>query len=418
MKTVKFTNGSFISGESIIKSDFVIRDGRMDLNFTGPCDETIDISGSYVCPGFTDIHFHGFKLFDFTMGLMDAASGKFDSSPAAFSQGFDMLSKELARFGVTSYYLATIAADIQTLTHCTSQLHSHMSKNNSSGAIAAGAFIEGTFINPAMCGAQNPSFVHKPSIETFKQIAASSQDAIKLVNITCDCDGSLDLIRYLDKHGIIVGTGHTAATGNQIRAAVKAGLKYFVHFLNGPTSHNYKPFDGGAAVETVLDDDSIYAEQILDGFHINPRYVRDVIKRKGPEKVIGVTDALYVAGSSISQFDLGGILGQVSPDRTYVSVKDKPNTLCSSVLTMDRAFQNLLNWLTVPMPGIWNRVHDALSLPDALAAASKICSTNPNKLLNNPARADLCVFDLTGAPGSYSLSVNKAIVSGNIVYSR
>ena len=209
--------------------------------------------------------------------------------------------------------------------------------------------------------------------------------------------------------------------------ATKVGLKYFIHLTNGPTGGSYKPFNGGGAIEAVLKSDELYAEQILDGYHVNPAYVRDILKRKGAERIIGITDCLFAAGSQVKQFTSGGIRGALSEDGKYFQVVDKANTLFSSNLTMNRGFGNLLNWLTMDMQGIWNRLHNALEFEQALVMITKIFSTNPCLLtgldkqgygsIDDGAKADLCVLDITGSQGSFKVTVESTIVDGRIVYS-
>jgi N-acetylglucosamine-6-phosphate deacetylase len=277
-----------------------------------------------------------------------------------------------------------------------------------------------------MAGAQNPDMILKFATDSFDSI--EDKGAIKLANVVPDFgQPSYELIDYLTNKGIVVGAGHCNATCEQIEEAIQAGLKYFVHFTNGPTGGSYKPFHDGGAIEAVLKSDELYAEQILDGFHVNPAYVRDILSRKGPERIIGVTDCLFVAGSDIKQFTGGGVRGALSENGKYFQVVDKPGTLFSSNLTMNRGFSNLLNWLTTDMQGIWNRLHSALDLDQALITVAKVLSTNPCVLTQmdkngcgsivNGAKADLCVLDITGASGNYKVMVEKTIVDGIIVYS-
>ena len=266
----------------------------------------------------------------------------------------------------------------------------------------------------------------EPSVENFDNIA--DHGAIKLANVVPDAgQKSCELIRHLADKGVVVGMGHTNATGTQVADAIKAGLKYCVHFLNGPTGSSHKPFNGGGAIEAVLKFDQLYAELILDGFHVDPAYVRDIIKRKGPDRIMAMTDCGYVVGSELKKFTIGGIAGQVSDDRCYLRVVGKKEMLFGSTLTMNKAFNNLLNWLTVDMQGIWNRRHPAMELEKALVAEAKIFSTNPCALTGlekqgcgsiiNGAKADLCVLDITGPAGDYKVTVEATIVDGNTVYS-
>jgi N-acetylglucosamine-6-phosphate deacetylase len=430
MKTIRLANGNVVTDSAVVKRDIIVRD--MIISFDQSevrCDQTIDITGKYVVPGFIDIHFHGYNLFEFTVGYYDAKRKTFDNSKSAYDAGFTMLRKALAGFGVTGLYVGTWAAPIKTLKTCYGRLADYLTKQekDTCGAKILGSLLEGTFINSQMSGAQPLDSIYEPSIEVFDQI--NEGGTIKLANVAPEFgDKSLRLMEYLTKKGIVVGAGHSKATGDEIAAAINSGLKYYIHFLNGPTGNSYKLFEGGGAVEAVLQSDELYAEQITDGYHINPAYVRAVIQRKGIDKVIAVTDALYAAGSDLKHAQIGGTAGQVSDDGNYIYVVGKPNTLCSSTLTMDRAFGNLLNWLTSDIPGIWQRLHSAHTFEESLVMAAKACSTSPAELMGlskqgygkiaDGAAADMCIVNIKGYSGGYKVAIEKTIVGGNIVYSK
>jgi N-acetylglucosamine-6-phosphate deacetylase len=440
MKQVRLKDGFVVTPYGVEVADTLLSNGRIKLcadrdrsSGRRPLpehgDETvIDVAGKYIMPGFVDIHFHGYNLFEFTAGLYDPEAETFDSSASAYEYGFDMLSRTLAKFGVTSFYVGSWASPIENLQNCYGRLHDYLAGTETHhGAELLGALLEGSFINPKMAGAQNPDYVLEFLAESFDRI--EDKGTTKLANVAPDFGkASYKLTEYLTNRGVVVGAGHTNATCEQITEAMKAGLKYFIHFTNGPTGGSYKPFNGGGAIEAVLKSEELYAEQILDGYHVNPAYVRDILKRKGVDRIIGITDCLFAAGADISEFISGGMRGALSEDGKYFQAVDKADTLFSSNLTMDRALANLLNWLTIDMQGIWNPLHGALELQDALVAASKILSTNPCILTGlrkrgygsivDGAKANLCVIDISGSPGDYRVTVEATIVDGNIVYSR
>ena len=428
MKTFILKGGVVVTPSSVECTDLIIRNGSVELvSGEDDYDQTIDVTGKYIVPGFVDIHFHGYNLFEFTSGLCDPKSMMFDNTPSAYEHGLDMLRTTLVKFGVTGFYVGTWASPVENLRHCFAQLRNYLSKAEIPlGARLLGGLLEGSFINPQMAGAQNPDQVLKFVPDSFDSIVDNG--TIKLANVVPDFGKtSYELIEYLTDKGVVVGAGHCNATCEQIEQAIKAGLKYFIHFTNGPTGGSYKPFHGGGAIEAVLKSDELYAEQILDGYHVNPAYVRDILNRKGPDRIIGVTDCLFVAGSDIKEFMSGGIRGALSENGRYFQVVEKPGTLFSSNLTMNRGFSNLLNWLTTDMQGIWKRRHEALQLDQALIAVAKILSTNPCVLTRldkkgygsiiNGAKADLCILDIDGLPGNYKVTVERTIVDGDTVYS-
>ena len=427
MKTVQLKGGFVVTGGGVERTDIILRDGRVELTGNKErCDQVVDITGKYVVPGFVDIHFHGYNLFEFTSGLYDVKSETFDNSPSAYDYGLEMLSKTLVKFGVTGFYVGTWASPIENLRNCYAQLHRYLSNTKEQGgAEILGGLLEGSFLNPQMAGAQNPDYVLEFCADSFDRI--EDKGTIKLANVVPDFGRpSYELIEYLAGKDIVVGAGHSNATCKQIEEATRAGLKYFIHLTNGPTGGSYKPFDGGGAIEAVLKSDELYAEQILDGYHVNPAYVRDILKRKGVDKIVGITDSLFAAGSQVKQFTSGGIRGALSEDGRYFRVVDKANTLFSSNLTMVRGFSNLLNWLTINMEGIWNRLHNPLEFEEALVTVAKILSTNPCVLtgldkedygsIADGAKADLCVLEVIGSAGNFKVTIESTIVDGRIVY--
>jgi N-acetylglucosamine-6-phosphate deacetylase len=284
--------GSIVTPKAVLQKDLLISDGLihfMDGASGGGLPAGIsprsvkkagvpvrDIQGKYVVPGFVDIHFHGYRLFEFTIGLYDPETAGFDSSREAYTRGFRMLRGLLPSFGVTGLYVGTFASDIENLERCFRHLREYLKESEKEisagpgrGTRLHGGLLEGTFLNPAMSGAQNPELVFEPSIKTFDRI--KDQGIIRLANVVPDSGKtSCELIRSLTERGVIVGAGHTDATADQVYDAVEAGLKYIIHFTNGPTGGSYKPFGGGGAVEGILSSDDLMVELICDGYHVNP----------------------------------------------------------------------------------------------------------------------------------------------------
>ncbi len=424
----KIINGKVCLNTEINENiDILIKNGKCYLE--SPVNreknekyEIIDAAGSYILPGFIELHTHGAGLFEFTMGKFQPETSSFDSSELLYAKELKRYANLRQSTGVTRIYLGTWAAPIERQKFCFRQLKNYIksSQNGKQGAFIAGGLLEGTFINPKNAGAQNPNFVFKPDISLFDEINESG--VIKLVNIVPDYgQDSYKLTEYCTKHGISVGAGHTDATLNQFTQAIQAGLKYCIHFLNGPIGHSYKIFEEGGAVEAVLSS-NIYAEIIVDGVHVNPRYVRDVIYRKGHEKILAVTDAMFLSQTQgISEFEISGIKGKFSDDRKFVYVANKERlTLFSSILTMDKAFSNLLSWLTIDIPGFWIRQHSALNLEQAILIASHCCSKNIADMIEtrtnedirtgiiaNEKLADIIIADIAGQPGNYKLKIKQ-----------
>ena len=210
-----------------------------------------------------------------------------------------------------------------------------------------------------------------------------------------------------------------------------------IHFLNGPTGSSTKPFGGGGAVENILRDSNMFAEIIVDGYHVDKAYVMDTIKRKGFDKVCAITDSMFTAAfKGIKKIHVLGIDGTVSKNGKYLQIADREYALFGSMLTMDKAFSNLLTWLTNPIEGIWNKLHSPLSFDEAIINASALCSKNPAKVLGiyEPSfkidnakqntftgsievgkSADIIIMDIKEINNNYKIKISNVFVKGQLL---
>ncbi len=96
----------------------------------------------------------------------------------------------------------------------------------------------------------------------------------------------LELTKKLITSAIVVAGGHSGSFADQFYKAIEAGRSLGVHFLNGPSRSSSKGFRDGGAVEAMLRSDAVSLEIIGDGYHVAAADFRDVIKRKGIDKII------------------------------------------------------------------------------------------------------------------------------------
>ena len=87
--------------------------------------------------------------------------------------------------------------------------------------------------------------------------------------------------------------GHTAAGAAQLRAAVDAGARLSTHLGNG--AHAHLPRHPNYLWEQLAED-RLAASLIFDGHHLAPAVMRTMLRAKGVERSILVSDAVAVAG--------------------------------------------------------------------------------------------------------------------------
>jgi len=385
-------------------------------------DEVIDATGKYIIPGFIDVHNHGAMGFDATFGSYQIDLDAFSCEPDLFAENLKSALQFYRSRGVTRTLLTTMASPHENILESLKLIDESLALlPQSLQRICAGINIEGTFLKmPAYAGAQNPDYFADADVDLFDRLNEACGHRIKMVNVPPEQgEKGMELIEHVQRMDIAVAGGHTGSSFDQFTLAVDKGLSLAVHFFNGPSRSSSKPFDGGGAEEAMLYHDKVSLELILDGYHVNPLYVRDAIARKGVDGIVGITDSMFVNGlDDVVQFSLAGLTGQVSGDRKYLHQPGGTETLFGSVLSMDRAYSNLLSWLTTEMTGFWYRKHEAYSLEDALVAASQMCSLNAAHQIGLGAEtgsievgkaADLLIVDLAASDDLEIVNLDLAI---------
>jgi len=192
----------------------------------------------------------------------------------------------------------------------------------------------------------------------------------------------------------VVSAGHTDATYEQLRAAAEAGLRHATHLYNGMRGlHHREPGTVGGALTLP----GMTVELIADGIHVHPAAMQLAIRARGPANMVAVTDAMRAAGLGEGEFTLGGLPVIVKDGQARLH----SGALAGSVLTMDRAVQNLVRLV-------------GLDLPAAVAMAT----LNPARRLGLDHRkgslavgkdADFLILD-------EHLNVKTTVIGGEVVY--
>ena len=348
--------------------------------------------------------------------------------------------REVLRFqvqrGVTGIALATLAAPLEeVLDYLRGVARVLRAPESHEDGTLVGALVEGTFMNPEFCGAHNPQWVLPPTEQLLEMLLETG--AVKLLNVAPEMGlDAIPVIEAATARGVVVGVGHAKPHAERLRQAVAAGVRYVIHLGNGPTGSSLKSFHDGGMLEEALRNDQLMVTAIVDGVHVHRQLLRDWLARKEISRFIGVSDAGFATEVPDGEFEVFGVRGTVVGDGEYLRVvgdeerqdgtsgEGKPATnpfssdtatLFGSAVGMREVFENTLNLLTQEMEGVYYRSHEALSLTDAVEAASRICSGNPAALLSLRergrlavgARADALLASIQGEAGRYEVRVRR-----------
>ena len=225
-------------------------------------------------------------------------------------------------------------------------------------------------------------------MDEYSRMLETAGDLIKVWTMAPELDETNELIDLLKPYGIIVAVGHSEAPAERILELVPKGLRLATHCMDATGATPNPPRYGGtreAGVdEAVLLSDDIYAEVIPDswGLHVRGLMLKLILKTKGIDRVVLITDAVETSGTQELLYITEGER-KIVEDKRDVRFNDE-GELSGSHLTLNLSFRNMMS-------------HTGVSLPEAVRMASLV----PTKLLGcendrgsieEGKRADIIVF--------------------------
>lgn len=313
--------------------------------------EVVDGGGCYALPGMIDMHFHGCKGWDIC-DLPDAEEKA--KEEAAVLQMWQEIADYQASLGVTAMAPATMTLPADRLKK-TLQYAASFAKlqetGKAGGSRLAGIHMEGPFISPARCGAQDVSYILPCSQELLVQFLEAGGGLVKVMGIAPEKGDALALIEQM-KDRVKFSFAHTDADYETARRALEAGVCHATHLLNAmPPWNHRKPGVVGAVLDAEAEGREFTAELICDGFHIHPSVIRTVFRLLGEDRVVLVSDSMRAAGMSEGEYTLGGqqVLVRDQQGKGKTAVLKKDGSLAGSVVSLPDCVRMAVRKAGVPL---------------------------------------------------------------------
>jgi N-acetylglucosamine-6-phosphate deacetylase len=289
--------------------------------------EQHDLPGALVAPAMLDIHVHGAANHDVMEGT---------------AEGVSHVTRFLASHGVGAFLPTTVTAPVDDTLRALDGLATLIESPGSvEGAVPLGIHLEGPFLSHARRGVHPPELLQPPSIELFDRFWQAARGHIRLMTVAPELPNALDLIRHATALRVRISLGHSDATAAEANAGVAAGGVSATHTYNAMRGLDHRE---PGMLGAVLDDDSLYAEIIADGIHVQPIAIRVFWRCKGPARTILITDGMSATGMPNGRYRLGSFEVDVADGRATHG-----DVLAGSVLTMDRAVHNFAAFTGAPL---------------------------------------------------------------------
>jgi N-acetylglucosamine-6-phosphate deacetylase len=306
----------------------------------------ITLTDGYLLPGLIDLQVNGYYGVEFQV---------------ADAQSWARVTARLPETGTTACLPTMITAPLSSLAEALRTAATFVPDLPAGGTRVLGVHAEGPFIAAARRGAHNEKWITDPTPGAIAELGEAGRGLLRLVTLAPELPGALPAIEQLAAAGVLVSVGHSDATAAQVAAAAERGARMVTHLFNAqrPLGHREPGVVGQA-----LTDERLTSGLIADLHHV-AQAVCGLAFRAAPGRIALVTDAVAAAGMPPGEYLLGGELITLPADDGAPPVRGD-GTLAGSALRMDRA--------------VANAVRCGLSLPDAVAAATRI----PADLIGRP----------------------------------
>ncbi|MGN0349968.1 MAG: N-acetylglucosamine-6-phosphate deacetylase [Roseburia sp.] len=318
-----------VNGEVYIEHRFLKKTIKMEggkITILSP-EEEIEKSapiwnadGKKIVPGFIDVHTHGAVGVDVN---------------AATAEDYEKICKFAAAKGTTSWLCSVLTDTKEQTEWCIDEFKKHQNMKHQ-GANLLGIHLEGPFLAPEYKGAMPEALLQRANMSLLKEYQDRAEGSIRYITVSPEVEGIIDDIPAIKKLGITVAIGHSGADYDTSWRAIRKGAECCTHTFNAmKLFHQHFPSVMGAVLES-----DIYCEAICDGRHLHPGTVRLLLKVKGLDRVVAITDSIMAAGLPDGKYKLG--VNDVIVEGGDAKLEN--GVRAGSTLTQDMALRNLLSF--------------------------------------------------------------------------
>jgi N-acetylglucosamine-6-phosphate deacetylase len=349
----------------------------------------------WIGPGLIDLQINGFAGYD-----MNMAEGDLEQRVETVR----LMTVEVLKTGTTSFCPTVITAGFEQIHNSLTAIRLACQRDSLVDSCVLGIHLEGPYLSEqdGPRGAHPREHIKDPDWEEFSAWQEAADGRIRMVTLAPERKGAVPMIKKLVNEGILVCIGHSAASHDEITAAVDAGARMSTHLGNGAHPHlprhpNY--------IWSQLAEDRLIPGIISDGHHLHPSVVK-VMARAKNNNIVLVSDAVHLANMKpgIYKTHVGGEV-ELLPSGRLQTVAN-PLILAGAAVSLAECVQNYMKF-----------THSDLH------AAMKLATVMPAGLLGEPlvgtiqanGLADLLTFSLNEVKGR--INIQTVIKRGQTIFS-
>ncbi|MDL2319268.1 amidohydrolase family protein [Eubacteriales bacterium OttesenSCG-928-A19] len=243
--------------------------------------KVIDAKNLYLVPGYIDLHIHGGGGASVMEGTREAIA---------------TLCRAHALEGTTTVLPTTTAAPLSEIERAIQAIED--AQRSQTDATIAGVHLQGPFLSPAYMKKQAIPHLLSPSDLDWQALLKGWQ-GVRMVGLAPELPGALAFSDALRDRGIVASISHSNASYDQVLNAVSHGFSDVSNIYSGCSSLMETPHGRVPGVtECALTMDELSVQLVADGKKLPMMLMQIVLRCKGPESILLVSDA--GAGSQTS----------------------------------------------------------------------------------------------------------------------
>ena len=327
MENRKFAlvGGNIITPFRIIENGTILIEGKRisEIGKSGDVDipdniEIIDVSGRLIVPGFVDLLVHGGGGFGFA-----------DEN----NSSIEKVARYFLEHGSTSVLASLFAKPEELLLKDLRRLADYIEDHPDSNI--RGIHMEGPYLNKQLKGAMNESYLWEPTVESWNKIWDASKGYIKIMTIAPELPGASAVMRAAARQGVVLSIGHSMATYDDIEIAIDNGAAHVTHMFNAMSPFHHR--HPGIILSSLLRNE-LKIELIADTLHVHPAVMELLIRMKGANGIILVSDSIRAGGMHEGEYEFADQKVFMKEKKAYLA----DGTLAGSTLTLNMAIKNMV----------------------------------------------------------------------------
>lgn len=333
----------------------------------------IDTTGSYISPGWIDIHVHGGGGADFMDGDVHA---------------IETACKTHLRHGTTTIFPTTTTGSHESIIRMIKSVDATIRDGDQSLPTIQGVHLYGPYFTPEKSGCHRKEGCRAPVRSEFE--AYFKAGPVSIATCAAELDGCSDFYRYAKKKGCLVTCGHSNSSWNEMASAHRCGMSHVDHFwcaMSSVASVRTRlgtPMQG-SMLEFVLAHETMSTEVIADGYHLAPELLQFAWQMKKPTMLCLVSDTSRALDMPAGKYAFGHPEENVWIESNGKVGLSPSGGLASSIVALDHCVRHMASATKIPLVDI---IRMASLTPAERTGIDQHCGS-----LQVGKRADVLVLD-------------------------